>query len=288
MDELMQQRASILIEALPYIRRWSGKVMVIKYGGAAMEDPASRASFAEDLVLLQHVGVRPVVVHGGGPQISEYMKRLGIEPQFVGGRRVTDEETLRVAQMVLVGLVGQDIVSDVFQAGGKAVSVSGKDAQTIVARRRQVDGADLGLVGDVVRINPELLVQLCNAGYLPVVSTTGMGEDGLTYNINADSAAGAIAAALSAEKIVILTDVPGLLADPSDERTLISTLSLSEARRMLAEGQVEGGMVPKLEACVVALESGVRRAHLIDGRVPHALIMELFTDRGIGTMIEAG
>ena len=288
MDEGVQQRAHILIEALPYIQRWAGKTMVIKYGGAAMVEEHSKRSFAQDLVLLQHVGIRPVLVHGGGPAISQYMKRLGIEPQFVDGQRVTDEETMRVVQMVLVGLVGQDIVSEIYRAGGRAVSVSGKDGRTIIARKKVHETADLGQVGEVDAVNPELILRLCDAGYLPVVSSVGIGRDGASYNINADTAAGAIAAALKAEKIVVLSDVPGLLADPEDEGSLISAVTLAQVREMLEAGKIGGGMRPKLEACVAALEGGVPRAHLIDGRVPHALIMELFTDRGIGTMIEGG
>ncbi len=287
MDEGIQQRAQTLIEALPYIQRWAGKTIVVKYGGAAMVDPDSKRNFARDLVLLQHVGIRPVLVHGGGPAISDYMKRLGIEPQFVDGQRVTDEETMRVVQMVLVGLVGQDIVSEIYRAGGRAVSVSGKDGQTILARKKQHAAADLGQVGEVERVNPELILRLCDAGYLPVVSSVGIGEDGTSYNINADTAAGAIAAALKAEKLIVLSDVPGLLRDPNDERSLISTLTLAETKRMIEAGEISGGMLPKLQACVAALEGGVPRAHLIDGRLPHAIIMELFTDRGIGTMIEA-
>ena len=279
-------RAKVLVEALPYIRRWAGTTMVVKYGGAAMVDERCKESLARDLVLLQHVGIRPVVVHGGGPMISDLMKRLGKEPVFVDGQRVTDEETIEIVQMVLVGVVSQDLVRHIYNAGGKAVSVSGKDGCTILAKRKVHGDADLGFVGEIVRIDPRLLNELAESGYLVVVSSIGMGEDGQSYNINADTAAGAIAAALQAEKLIILSDVPGLLRNPEDPSTLVSRLTVAEARLMLERGEVSGGMRPKLEACVHAVSEGVPRAHLLDGRMPHAMLMELFTDEGVGTMIE--
>lgn len=285
MDDLAV-RAQVLVEALPYIRRWAGTTMVIKYGGAAMVSDEHKRSVAQDLVLLQHVGIRPVIVHGGGPRITELMERLGKQAEFVDGHRVTDAETMDIVQMVLVGLISQDLVRHVYNAGGKAVSISGKDGRTILARRKRLGDRDLGQVGDIAEIDPTLIRELTGAGYLVVVSTIGIGEDGMAYNVNADTAAGAIAAALQAEKLIILSDVPGLLAEPGDEGSLISTLPLAEARLMLEAGKVAGGMRPKLEACVHAVSEGVPRAHLLDGRLHHAIIMELFTDRGVGTMIQ--
>jgi acetylglutamate kinase len=286
--EDLRARADVLVEALPYIQQWAGTTMVVKYGGAAMVSPEHKRYVAQDLVLLQHVGIKTVVVHGGGPRISELMQRLGKEPVFVEGQRVTDAETMEIAQMVLVGSISQDLVGHIFREGGRAVSISGKDGPTIMARKKTAAGdVDLGHVGDITEVNPDLILSLAEAGYMVVVSTIGIGEDGMSYNINADTAAGAVAAALGAEKLVVLSDVPGVLRDPKDEGSLISELPLAEAKGMLKRGEIEGGMKPKLEGCVTALEGGVRRAHLLDGRLPHCILMELFTDRGVGTMIEA-
>jgi acetylglutamate kinase len=282
----LKTRAEVLVEALPYIQRWAGTTMVVKYGGAAMVSEEHKGYVAQDLVLMQHVGIRPIVVHGGGPRISELMQQLGKEPVFVEGQRVTDAETMDIVQMVLVGLISQDLVSHIYRAGGRAVSVSGQDGRTLLARRKTSVAADLGQVGDIERVDPGLLLSLATAGYLVVVSTIGIGEDGLTYNINADIAAGAIAAAVGAAKLLYLSDVPGLLADPADEATLISALSLADARARVEGGEITGGMSPKLQSCIAALEGGVPRAHLLDGRLPHAILMELFTDAGVGTMIE--
>jgi len=287
MGEDLVVRAATLVEALPYIQKWAGTTMVVKYGGAAMVNEEHKRYVAQDLVLMQHVGIRPVVVHGGGPRITELMQQLGKEPVFVEGQRVTDAETMEIAQMVLVGLISQDLVSHIYGAGGRAVSVSGKDGRTLVARKKMAGGVDLGQVGEIERVNPELVRSLAEAGYVPVISSIGIGQDGLSYNINADLAAGAVAAALQAEKLIVLSDVPGLLADPKDEASLISYMTLDQAKAMLASGEIEGGMRPKLQACVQALEGGVRRAHLLDGRLAHAMLMELFTDAGVGTMIEA-
>ncbi len=285
MDDL-KARAAVLVEALPYLRQWAGSTMVVKYGGAAMVSDEHKRSVAQDLVLLQHVGVRPVVVHGGGPRISELMARLGKEPVFVDGQRVTDTETMEIVQMVLVGLIGQDLVTHIYQAGGKAVTVSGRDGRTLVACKKGHATMDLGHVGEIAQVNTELIKRLSEAGYLVVVSTIGMGDDGMAYNINADTAAGEIAAALGAEKLIVLSDVPGLLRDPEDESTLVTTLKLAEARALLESGEVSGGMRPKVEACVRAVSEGVPRAHLLDGRLHHSILTELFTDRGVGTMIE--
>jgi len=283
----LQQRASTLVEALPYIQQWAGKTVVVKYGGAAMTEPALQRSVAQDLVLLRYVGINVVVVHGGGSQITQMMDKLGMEAQFVEGLRVTDAETMEIAQMVLVGSVNQRVVSLINAAGGQAVGISGKDANMIVARKKTAE-VDLGFVGDVVSINPQAITTLAESGYIVVASSIGTDEEGQSYNINADTVAGHLAAALQAVKLVVLTDVPGLLEDPDDPDSLISELTASAAEKRLAAGQVAAGMIPKLQSCVTAITGGVQRAHLIDGRLSHSLLMELFTDAGIGTMIYGG
>lgn len=276
------ERAGVLIEALPYIRRFMGTTIVVKYGGNAMVDADLAARFAEDIVLLQAVGIRPVVVHGGGPQIGELMARLGKESEFRDGLRVTDAETLDIAQMVLVGKVNRDIVSSINRHAPIAVGLSGGDAGLITATVR--DG-DLGFVGDVASVNPAIIERLLAENLIPVVSTIGSDVAGQAYNINADAVAGAIAAALGAEKIIYLTDVPGLLGDLDDPDSLITRTSAPELRAMIQAGALTGGMIPKIEACLAALDGGVGSAHLLDGRVPHVVLLELFTDAGIGTMI---
>lgn len=286
MDQL-QQQAQTLIEALPYIRQWAGKTVVVKYGGNAMTDDALKRSVAEDLVLLHYVGIKVVAVHGGGPMISTMMDRLGLEPRFVGGLRVTDEETMQIAQMVLVGQINQELVSLINAAGGRALGLSGKDANLIRCQKMDHPDGDLGLVGRVTAMDCSVLHTLTDAGYIVVVSSVGVGENGESYNVNADTVAGELAGALRAEKLITLSDVRGLLRDVKDETSLISRLTLSEARDLMGSGVVSQGMIPKLESCIIALEHGVRRAHMIDGRIPHAILMELFTDKGIGTMIEA-
>ncbi|MEW6045397.1 MAG: acetylglutamate kinase [Bacillota bacterium] len=292
--EQIIQRAGVLVEALPYIRAFFGKTFVIKYGGSAMPGGEVQRSIALDLILLRYVGVRPVLVHGGGPAITEVMKALGKEPQFVNGRRVTDTETMRVVRMVMMGLINMDMVATINRFGGKAVGLSGHDGNLMVARKRLEQAAresaspetvDLGFVGDVERVNPELLNLLTDQGYIPVVAPIGAGYAGESYNINADSVAGELAAALRADKLIILTDVEGILEEPGNPASLISALQIQRARRMIQEGTIEGGMVPKVEACIRALEAGVPRTHIIDGRVQHALLLEIFTDRGIGTMV---
>ncbi|HMK96240.1 MAG TPA: acetylglutamate kinase [Acidimicrobiales bacterium] len=281
-------KAEILVEALPYIRRFWGKVVVVKYGGNALAagDPAGTAGaladFATDVVLMRSVGMRPVVVHGGGPQIGDLMARLGKAPEFRNGLRVTDAETLEIARMVLVGKINRDIVSAVNVHGPLAVGVSGEDAGLLQASRR--DDA-LGFVGDIARVAPELLLRLLAENLVPVVATIGSDETGQAYNINADTAAGAIAAALQAEKLVFLSDVEGIRADPRDPASLVSQLSTAELRDLLTEGAVVGGMVPKVEAALSAVSSGVAQAHILDGRVPHVLLLEFFTRSGIGTMV---
>lgn len=286
----LERRAQVLVEALPYIRSFSGKSFVIKYGGSAMVDPALQQQVMTDVVLLKYVGLHPVIVHGGGGRISQWMERLGMEPRFVAGLRVTDAETMRLAQMVLAGNVNQEIVALINRLGGRAVGLSGADGELIVARKRRLPGqedVDLGYVGEVERVNAGLIHLLEEQGYIPVISSIGVGPEGEPYNINADTVAGAVAAAIRADKLILLTDVRGVLEDPADPGTLMSTLSLEEARRLVKGPQVRGGMIPKLEACIQALEGGVPRAHIIDGRRPHALLLELFTDRGIGTMVTA-
>lgn len=279
------ERAQVLVEALPYLQRYRGKSLVVKYGGAAMIDDALKASVMQDLVLLECVGIRPVLVHGGGPEVSEMMRRLGKEPAFVGGLRVTDGETVEIVEMVLAGKTNKGIVSGIQRQGGQAVGLSGKDANLFVAQRLQLGETDLGYVGEVVEINTRLLETLFAGGFIPVVSSVAVGQDGETLNINADHVAGQLAGALRAEKLLLLTDVTGLMEDVKRPETLLSEIDAAQARALLSTGKVERGMIPKVEACLAALEGGVPRAHIIDGRRPHALLMELFTDRGIGTMI---
>jgi acetylglutamate kinase len=284
MDELIA-KAETLAEALPYIRRFYGRTFVIKYGGSAMGDEAVRESVLVDLVLLKYIGINPVVVHGGGPEITAFLKRLGKETTFIGGQRVTDAETMDVAQMVLVGKVNKDLVNVINRYGGRAVGLSGLDAGLI--RVRPAAGGQLGRVGEVEAIDPEPLNLLSREGYLPVIATVGTGPDGRSYNINADLVAGELAAALGAEKLIMLTDVEGLRADPTDPGSLLSTVTPVEARRLIASGAIAGGMIPKVEACLRAAGAGVARTHIIDGRVRHALLLEVFTDQGIGTMVQA-
>jgi acetylglutamate kinase len=279
------QRAAVLVEALPYIQRFRGAVVVVKYGGNAMVDPASGRAVAADVVLLRAVGLRPVVVHGGGPQISDLMARLGKTPEFRDGLRVTDAETIDIARMVLVGKVNRDIVAAINVHGPLAVGLSGEDAGLILAGARN---PELGFVGDVAAVNPAILVRLLAEDLIPVVSTIGSDPTGQAYNINADTVAGALAEALGAEKAVFLTDVAGLLADVDDPASLVSHASAAELTALIGSGRLAGGMIPKLAAAVHAVEHGVGSAHLLDGRVPHVILLELFSDAGIGTMITAG
>jgi acetylglutamate kinase len=277
-------RAAVLVEALPYIQRFRGRVVVVKFGGNAMTDPALALRFAEDIVLMHSVGLLPVVVHGGGPQISELMTRLGKEPEFRDGQRVTDAETVDIARMVLVGKVNREIVSAINGHGPLAVGVSGEDAGLIQADAR--DPA-LGFVGDVAAVHPAILERLLAEDLIPVVSTIGADESGQAYNINADAVAGAVAVALGAEKVIYLTDIEGLLADLADPASLISRIDATALARMVADGTLTGGMIPKIDACLHAVANGVGSAHLLDGRLPHVLLLELFSDEGIGTMITA-
>ncbi len=282
-----QNTAALLVEALPYIRRFRGKIVVVKYGGnalngAADSEGAALASFAQDVVLMRAVGILPVVVHGGGPQIGALMARLGKEAEFRDGLRVTDAETLDIARMVLVGKVNRDIVSAINVHGPLAVGMSGEDANLITAAQSHVD---LGFVGHVSEVDPTMLRRLVAEGIIPVVATIGADEAGQAYNINADTVAGALAEALQAEKLIFLTDVEGLRVVPDDPTTLIHQASLDVVAEILRGGGAVGGMKPKIEACAQAVRGGVDRAHILDGRVPHALLLELFTDSGVGTMV---
>ncbi len=278
-------RVRVLSEALPYIQQFTGRTVVVKYGGAAMKDSTLKDKVIRDIVFLACVGLRPVVVHGGGPEINSWLGKLGIEPQFKNGLRVTDAPTMDVVEMVLVGRVNKELVSLISRAGGKAVGLCGKDGNLIKARPEGREG--IGFVGEVSSVDVNLLESLGNSGYIPVVSSVAADETGQAYNINADTVAGEIAAALGAEKLILLTDTSGILKDYKDPSTLIPKVSIQEARELISAGIVGGGMIPKVSCCVRSLAQGVRAAHIIDGRIPHALLLEIFTDEGIGSMIVA-
>lgn len=280
-----KEKVNLLIEALPYIKALSGKTIVVKYGGHAMESPEIKKAVILDLILLKYVGMNPVVVHGGGPEISSFLKMLEIESQYHKGLRVTDRKTMEIVQMVLVGKVNQEIVKMINHHGGKAIGLSGIDGNTIVARKKLVEGVDLGFVGQVEKVNTEPVLSLVNSSYIPVLSPIGVGFDGESYNINADEVAGEVAAALKAEKLIVLTDVEGIFLDPQKPETLITALQGTKAKRMIENGVISSGMIPKVEACIRALEGGVNRTHIIDGRQPHSMLLEIFTDAGIGTMV---
>ena len=275
-------KAAVLAEALPYIREFSGKTVVIKYGGHAMEKPDLADTFAQDVVLMRLVGMNPVVVHGGGPQISDLMRRLGKEPEFVDGLRVTDAETVDIVRMALVGKVNREIVTSVNRHGSYAVGLSGEDAGLITVDQRDVR---LGYVGDVRHIDPAILERVLREELIPVVATVGIDDTGQAYNVNADAVAGAIASALRAEKLVYLTDVAGVFENFGDEGSLVAQTDAAGLEQLLASGKVGEGMVPKLRSCIDALRDGVHRAHVLDGRIPHALLLEFFTREGIGTMV---
>lgn len=279
--------AAVLIEALPYLRQFYGKTIVVKYGGNAMIDDTLKSQVMQDVALLHYVGVRVILVHGGGPDINAMMKLVGIEPSFVGGLRVTDAATMEIVEMVLAGKTNKNIVSLLNRQGARAVGLSGKDANMIVACKMTSPKGDLGFVGEVAQVNPAILSLLAEQSYIPVVSSIAIGPDGNSYNVNADHAAGHIASAVGAAKLVLLTDVEGLYADYADKSSLINRMTIQRADEMIKSGQADRGMIPKLEACITAIEGGVERAHLIDGRVPHSLLIEIFTDSGIGTMVYA-
>jgi acetylglutamate kinase len=277
------QRVAVLSEALPYIQRFAGRRVVVKYGGAAMVREDLREAVFRDLALLACVGVQPLVVHGGGPEINQWLGKLAIEPRFHDGLRVTDAATMEVVEMVLVGRVNKQIVTGLNQVGARAVGLSGCDGGLV--RARPFGDGSLGLVGDVAGVDPSVLEPLLEAGYLPVISSVAPDGEGRAHNINADTVAGELAAALQAEKLVLLTDTPGILRERQDPASLFRHLGLSEARQLIADGVVAGGMTPKTECCIRALAQGVRAAHIVDGRVPHSLLLEVFTDGGIGTML---
>jgi acetylglutamate kinase len=282
-------RADTLLEALPYIRRYAGTTMVIKYGGHAMTDDALRASFAQDIVLLKYVGINPVIVHGGGPQINRVLDMLGIEPQFVRGMRVTDPQTMDVVEMVL-GKITNEIVTLIQRQGGRAVGLSGKDGELIRARKLTVTTeesgrrtkVDIGLVGEVQAINPAVIEALDRADFIPVIAPIGVGEDGKSYNINADLVAGELAAALQAEKLILLTDVEGIRGADGQ---VLSTIDVEQAQELVRSKVIDGGMIPKVECCIDALRRGTKKTHIVDGRVRHAVLLEIFTDAGVGTEV---
>jgi acetylglutamate kinase len=285
-------KAEVLIEALPYIRTFGDKTFVIKYGGQAMVSEELKKSVVMDIVLLKFIGINPILVHGGGAEVTDLLARLGKQAVFANGLRVTDAETMEVVEMVLTGKVNKEIVTLINRCGGKAVGLSGKDSDLLVARRRppeRINGSDvvvdLGLVGDIVRVNPHVINTLSDQGYIPVISSVAVGQEGESLNINADHAAGELAAALSAEKLILLTDVEGIFDDTTDQGSLISRLKQEKALELIKSGHINKGMIPKVEACLKALEHGVHRTHIIDGRLPHSLLLEIFTDHGIGTMV---
>lgn len=283
--------ADILIEALPYIRRFYGKTIVIKYGGNAMVEQQLKEGFARDITLLKFIGIHPVIVHGGGPQIGSVLEKMGITSEFVDGMRVTDGQTMDVVEMVLVGKVNKEIVAQISQQGGKAVGLSGKDGQLILSKKLHLvrpkqdeppEIIDIGMVGEVVAVNPVIIRTLQNGGFIPVIAPVGVGELGETYNINADWVASKVAVAINAVKLILLTDVEGVLGK---DRVLISSIKSGVVREMLEGGSISGGMIPKMQCSIEAIQNGVERVHIIDGRKPHAVLLELFTDKGIGTEI---
>ncbi len=289
------EKAQVLIEALPYIRKFSGKTFVIKYGGQAMVSDELKHSVAQDIVLLKYIGINPIVVHGGGKEITTLLERLGIDTRFVGGLRVTDQETMELVEMVLVGKINKEVVSLLNRHGGKAVGLSGKDSNLLLARKRppaqaMVDGAeqfiDLGYVGDVVEINAAVIDTLSQNNYIPVIAPVAVSPEGDGLNINADHVAGELSAALKAEKLILLTDVEGILRVPDQPESLLSSVTRQQARDMIHSGEISSGMIPKVESCIRALNSGVTRTHIIDGRLSHSMLLEIFTDTGIGTMVE--
>ena len=282
----------VLIEALPYIKKFHNEKILIKYGGHAMVDDEAMSSTARDTVLLKYVGMKPLIVHGGGPEISRSMDKLGKEPKFIKGLRVTDEETMEIIEMVLVGKISTEIVSELIRHDGEAISLSGKDSSLIFAHKKgasKIEGSeeeiDLGLVGEVDSINTDLLEMFLENNYIPVISPIGISENGTSLNLNADTAAGEVASSINAEKLIILTDVPGVLRDPDDPSSLIQKIRISEVPQLIEEGIISGGMIPKIETCVNAIENGVKSCHIIDGRKKHSLLLEIFTTEGIGTMI---
>lgn len=285
MTDLIIEKAKVLIEALPYIQAFHNDIVVIKYGGSAMLDPQINSTIVQDIVLLKLVGLRPVVVHGGGPEINAMLKRVGVESQFINGLRVTTKETVEVVEMVLAGKVNKNIVSMINEKGGNAVGITGKDGNLLRCKPLQKENIDLGFVGEIVKVNTSIINTLIDNSFIPIISPIGTDKEGNTYNINADYAAVAIAAALGAQKLVFLTDVEGVLKDKEDSGSLISYLSKEEALGYIKDGTIAGGMIPKVECCIEAIDKGVNMVHILDGRVEHALILEIYTHKGIGTML---
>ncbi|MDD3361647.1 MAG: acetylglutamate kinase [Hespellia sp.] len=290
MNENMQQyleKAEVLIEALPYIQRFNRKIIVVKYGGSAMVDEELKKQVIQDVTLLKLVGFKPIIVHGGGKEISKWVGKVGMEPQFINGLRVTDEDTMEVAEMVL-NKVNKSLVQFVQELGVRAIGISGKDGGLLKVDKKLSDGKDIGFVGDVKAVNGEILNDLLEKDFLPIICPIGMDDDYNTYNINADDAACAIARAMKAEKLAFLTDIEGVYKDPKDPSTLISELRVDEAKKLMEEGYIGGGMLPKLQNCIDAIENGVSRVHILDGRIAHCLLLEIFTNKGIGTAILSG
>jgi len=281
------ERAQTLVEALPYIQKFTGKVVVIKYGGNAMISEELFDAVIEDMILLQLVGIHAVLVHGGGPEINEMLDRLGMESKFVNGLRYTDKETMDVVQSILCGKVNKDLVSTIVRKGGSAVGLCGLDGKLLEAKKMEKgDGLDYGYVGDIVNVNPEVVLQAINDGHIPVVATVAYGTDSETaYNVNADTAAAMLAIALNAEKLILLTNTRGVLREKDKEETLIKLIEVNEIKELMAQKIIEGGMIPKIECCADAIDGGVRRTHILDGRIPHSILIEMLTDEGAGTMI---
>lgn len=288
------EKAAILVEALPYIKNFSGKTVVIKYGGHAMTEESLKKAVLTDLVLMKYVGINPVVVHGGGPEINSMLKRLNISSQFINGLRVTDRATMEIVEMILAGKINKELVALLNTLGGRAVGLCGKDAGLFLARRKTAfagnpgetkNAVDIGFVGEIERVDPELVITLLKENYIPVIAPVAAGADGESYNINADHAAGELAAALKAEKLVLLTDVEGVLKNMADKDSLLSVIKVKEVSQLISEGTINGGMIPKVECCVSAINGGVKTTHILDGRLSHSILLEVFTDKGIGTMV---
>ena len=278
------EKAKVLVEALPYIQKFNRKIIVVKYGGSAMTDEALKRKVIEDVTLLKLVGFKPIVVHGGGKEISKWVAKTGKEPQFINGLRVTDEETMEIAEMVL-GQVNKSLVQLVESLGVRAIGISGKDGGLLKVEKKYSDGKDIGFVGEIKEVNSSVLYDLLEKDFLPIICPVGMDEEYNTYNINADDAACAIARAMKVEKLAFLTDIEGVYKDPKDPSTLISELEIKEAKELITDGYIGGGMLPKLQNCIDAIENGVSRVHILDGRIPHCLLLEIFTNKGIGTAI---
>lgn len=283
-DEKYLEKAAVLVEALPYIQKFNRKVIVVKYGGSAMVDEKLKKSVISDVTLLKLVGFKPIIVHGGGKEISKWVGKVGKEPQFINGLRVTDEETMEIAEMVL-GRVNKSLVSMVESLGVKAIGISGKDGGLLKVKKKYSDGKDIGYVGEISEVDPQILFDMMEKDFLPIICPVGLDDEFNTYNINADDAACAIARAVGANKLAFLTDIEGLYRDFNDKSSLISEIKVSEAKELIAGGTIGGGMLPKLSNCIDAIESGVSRVHIIDGRIPHSILMEIFSDRGVGTAI---